>query len=223
MLRPSTARGMPALGMAARGSVVAARMASMAVSTVAGPVEQLTPMALGAPLGEQRRGLRGRGAIQAVALVVHGDHDQHGQVGSDFAGGVQGLVRLVQRGHGFDDQQVHAGLGQGANLLGKGGAGFVQAGFAQRLQAHAQRAHGAGDPGLAGLLFLEMLDGLAGQPHAGGVDFSHLAGQAVAGQPEAIGAKGVGFKNLRAGLQVLLVNGRGSGRGRRGSARRSSG
>jgi hypothetical protein len=45
MLRPSTARGMPALGMAASGSVVALRMASMAVSTVAGPVEQLTPMA----------------------------------------------------------------------------------------------------------------------------------------------------------------------------------
>ncbi len=45
MLRPSTARGMPALGMAARGSVVAARMDSTAVRTVVGPVEQLTPMA----------------------------------------------------------------------------------------------------------------------------------------------------------------------------------
>ncbi len=45
MLRPSTARGMPALGMAANGRVVAERMASMAVSTVAGPVEQFTPIA----------------------------------------------------------------------------------------------------------------------------------------------------------------------------------
>ena len=46
MLRPSTARGMPALGMAASGSAVAGRMASTAVSTVVGPVEQLTPTAL---------------------------------------------------------------------------------------------------------------------------------------------------------------------------------
>src|ERR1035438_8881688 len=45
MFRPSTARGIPALGMAASGSVVALRMASIAVRTVAGPVEQFTPMA----------------------------------------------------------------------------------------------------------------------------------------------------------------------------------
>ena len=45
MLRPSMARGMPALGIAASGSVVALRIASIAVRTVEGPVEQLTPMA----------------------------------------------------------------------------------------------------------------------------------------------------------------------------------
>ena len=75
---------MPALGMAARGSAVAARMASMAVSTVVGPVEQLTPMALCAPLGKQRGGLRWRCAVKAVALVIDRDHDEDGQVRGDF-------------------------------------------------------------------------------------------------------------------------------------------
>ena len=176
MLRPSTARGMPALGMAARGSVVAARMASMAVSTVAGPVEQLTPMASAPHSVSSGGGLRGRGAVEAVALVVHGDHDQHGQVRGDLARGQQRFARLVQRGHGFDDEQVDAGRpASAANLLGKGGAGLVQAGLAQRLQRHAERAHGAGDPGLAGLLFAQIGDGLAGHAHAGGVDLATLS------------------------------------------------
>ena len=52
-----------------------------------------------------------------------------------------------------------------------------------------------------------MLDGLAGKAHAGGVDLRHLARQSMAGQAEAVGAEGVGFENLRAGLQILLVNG----------------
>jgi len=45
MLRPSTLRGMPAFGIAASVRSVAARMRSMAVSTVAGPLEQLQPTA----------------------------------------------------------------------------------------------------------------------------------------------------------------------------------
>ena len=40
-----------------------------------------------------------------------------------------------------------------------------------------------------------------------GVDLGHFSGQSMAGQPEAVGAEGVGLKNLGAGLQVLLVNG----------------
>ncbi len=55
------------------------------------------------------------------------------------------------------------GLGQDANLFGKGRAGFVQAGLAQRLQAHAQRAHRAGHPRFARLLFLQVLHGLRAQ------------------------------------------------------------
>ena len=64
-----------------------------------------------------------------------------------------------------------------------------------------------GDPGLAGLLVFEMRDRLAGDANAGGVDFGHFSGQSMAGQPEAVGAEGVGFEDLGAGLEVLLVDG----------------
>ena len=130
-----------------------------------------------------------------------------GKLRRGLLGGQQSLARFVQRGHGLDDQQVHAGVSKGANLFRKGGARFIQAGLAQRLQPHAQRTDGAGDPGFAGLLFLEMVHGLPGQLHAGGVDLGHLSGQSMARQAETVGAKGVGFKNLRAGLQIFLVDG----------------
>ena len=159
-----------------------------------------------APLRQQGRGVLRRGAVQAVAVVVHRHHHQHGQVGGDLAGRRQRLPRLVQRRHGLDDQQVSAGLGQSVNLLGKGRARFVQAGLAQRLQAHAQRAHRTGHPGLARLLVLQMFHGLTRQAHPGGVDFRHFPRQSMPRQTETVGAKRVGFKNLRAGLQILLVD-----------------
>ena len=112
---------------------------------------------------------------------------------------------------------------QGANLLGKGGAGFVEAGFAQRLETHAERAHGTADPGLAGLLIFKVFHGLAGNAHAGRVDLGHLPGQAMARQPEAIGAKGVGLKQSRRRPAGTPRGWRGSVPDRRGSTRRSSG
>ncbi len=160
-----------------------------------------------APLGEQRGGLGGGCAIEAVALVVHRHHHQHGQVGSGFAGGGESFVGLVEGGHGFEDQQVDAGICEGFDLLREGGAGFVEPGFAEGFEAHSQRADGASDIRFAGLLFLEMRNGLACHSDAGGVDFSNFAGQAVAGKAKAVGAEGVGFKNLSAGLQVLLMDG----------------
>ena len=166
MLRPSTARGMPALGMAARGSVVAPRMASMAVSTVAGPVEQFTPMAPAPHSVSSAAAWAGEAPSRQLLSSSTVTMTSDGQIGSDLARRLQRLVSLVQRGHGLNDEQVHAGIVQGANLLGKGGAGFVEAGLAQRLKPHAERTDGAGNPGLAGLLLLQVLDGLAGQAHA---------------------------------------------------------
>ena len=199
---------MPALGMAAMGRVVALRIASTAVRTVAGPVEQFTPMAFGAPLGEQRRGLLRRRAVEAIAVVVDRDHDEHGQFGRGFLRRGQRLASFVQSRHGFDDEHVDAGGHQGADLFDECSAGLVEPGLAQRLEAHAQRSDRAGHPGFAGLLVLEMGHGLLRQLDAGGIDLGHLAGQSMARQAESIGAEGVGFENFRAGLQIVFVDGK---------------
>jgi len=151
--------------------------------------------------------LRGGCAVEAVAVVVHGDHDEDGEMRGDFAGGVEGFASLVEGGHGFQAEHVHAGGGKGLDLLGKGGAGLFQAGFAQGLQTHAEGADRAGYPGFAGLFVLEVLDGLAGKADACGVDLRDFAGEPVAAQAKAICAEGVGFQDLRAGLEVLLVDG----------------
>ena len=51
-----------------------------------------------------------------------------------------------------------------------------------------------------------MVDGLPGQFDAGGIDLGHLRGEAVASETKAVCAKGVGFKNLGARLEVILMN-----------------
>ncbi len=160
----------------------------------------------GAPLGEQGSGLGGRRAVKAVALVVDGDHGQHGQMRSGFLRGQQSFAGLVERGHGFQNQHVYAGFGQGANLLGKGGAGFVQARLAQRFEADAERTDGASYPRFAGLLVFKVGYRLLGEAHPGCVDFRNFASQTVPCQPEAVGAEGVGFDDLSAGLQIFLMN-----------------
>ena len=129
-----------------------------------------------------------------------------GKLRRSFFGGQQSFARFIQRGHGLDDEQVDAGIGQGTDLLSKGGASFIEAGFAQRLEPDAERADGAGNVGGARLLLLEVVDGLPGQLDACGVDLGDLRGEAVAGEAEPVGAEGVGFEDLGAGLEVFLVN-----------------
>ena len=63
----------------------------------------------------------------------------------------------------------------------------------------------------------------AGQAHAGLVDGLQLFGDAEGGQARAVGAEGVGFEDLGAGLDVFLVDLADQVGLRRGSARRSSG
>jgi hypothetical protein len=155
--------------------------------------------------------VRGRGAVEAVAVVVDGDHDENRQIGCGFKRGVESFARFVQRRHRLDAEKVDAVFGQNAHLFGERGAGFVEAGFAERFKTNAERTHGAGDPscdlGAAGLLFAQMGDGLAGDAHPSGIDVGHLGSKAMAREAKAVGAEGVGFKNLRAGLQIFLVNG----------------
>ncbi len=115
---------------------------------------------------------------------------------------------FIQGGHGFDHQHVSSGYCQRRNLLLKGFARLRQSGFTQRLQVHAQRPHGAGDPGIASLLVFQMLSGLTCDADSSFVDLRRSARESVPGQPEAVGAKGICLQNLGAALQILFVNGK---------------
>src|SRR6185437_1644734 len=72
----------------------------------------------------------------------------------------------------------------------------------------AERTDGSGDICSTGLFFLEVLDGLAGHPDAGCIDVCNFRGQAMACDSKAVGAEGVGFQDLSAGLKVFLVDGK---------------
>ena len=147
-----------------------------------------------APLRQQRRRLRRRGAVQALTLVVHRDHHQHGQFRSHCLRRFQRFARLIQRRHGLDDQQVHAAFLQSANLLGKRCARLIQAGLAQRLQPDTQRSNRAGNPCFARLFLLQAVRGLPRQLYAGRVDLLHLRAQPVPRQAKAVGAERIRLK-----------------------------
>ena len=100
---------------------------------------------------------------------------------------------------GFQHQQIDAAFDQGCDLLAKGGAGFLERGFAQRFNADPKRADRASNPDV------EALGGFPGQPNPGQVDFAHLVFHAVAGQAKRISAESIGFNDLRTRLHVLMM------------------
>ena len=200
MLRPSTRIGRPALGMALSGLVVYSIMRSTVSSVAFGPTEQLRPMTS-----------TGHASISRVKVSVSvppGRLPKSSMVTCAMIGtsppaasraGEHGLAQFVQIAEGLEDQQVDAGFEQRVDLLAEDGARFGEGGGPQRLDAHAQRTHGAGDdtrrPGR-----------FARQAHAGLVDGPQLFGEAERGQALPVGAEGVGLQDLRAGLDVLLVD-----------------
>ena len=120
-------------------------------------------------------------------------------VAGGLARGVYRLAEFVERGEGFQDQQIDARFEQRLDVLAKQGARFREGGGAQRFDADAQRPDGARDEGgVAG--------GLARQPHARLVDGLQLVGESESRQPGAVGPESIRLENLRAGLDVLLVD-----------------
>jgi hypothetical protein len=162
---------------------------------------------IGAPLGQSRRcRFRGR-AVQAVGILIDRHHHQYRQRRGTSSGRKNGLFCLIQRGNGFDQQHIDAALGEAANLLGKGFARLIQADLSQRFQTHAQGADSARNPGFSALLVGPLVHCLARHLGPGPVDLDHPVGEAIALQTQGIGPKSIGLDDLRARLQVFLVDG----------------
>ena len=160
-----------------------------------------------APLGQSRRGrFRGR-AVQAIGILIDRHHHQDRQRRGHRFGRKNGLLRLIQRGNRLDQQHIDAALGQAANLLRKGCARLIQADLSQRLQTRAQGTDSARNPGFSALLVGPLVHRLTRDLGAGPVDLDHLVRESIALQTQGIGAKGIGLDDLRARLQIFLVDG----------------
>ena len=74
--------------------------------------------------------------------------------------------------------------------------------LAKRREAPSKGPHRGEDEGGA----TAFSDGFAGQPHAGFVDGTHLFVESVLAQLDAIGAKGIRFDQVGAGVEIRAMN-----------------
>jgi hypothetical protein len=118
-----------------------------------------------------------------------------------FRGGGDRFGEFVEIPEGFQDEHVHAALGERADLLAD--RGYPLGGGEERALARGHRGgHGAGHEDLAPGLVLR----LARDPHPGEVDLAHRPGRPVLGQPQRAGAERVGLDDVHARRQVTLVH-----------------
>jgi hypothetical protein len=204
MLRPSTERGMPALGCAARGREVTARTRSMASSMATGPTLQLMPST--STFHSVSRAAKASGSepsrqLPSSSIVTWATMGRTESSGFDVAAGQHGLVQFFDVAEGFEHQQIDAALDQGRDLFAERRARLFKRSLAQRFNANAQRADRSGDPNV------ETLGCFASHVSAGQIDVAHAIGQAVPRQAKAVRAESIGFDNLGAGLQVIVVHG----------------
>ncbi len=146
MLRPSTDRGMPALGWAARGREVRARTRSITSSIATGPTLQLQPMTSAPQLsirGVKLSGVEPSRQFPSSSMVTWATT---GILGSTSRAARIAWCKFLDVAEGFQHQQVDAAFDQGCDLLAEGGAGFLERGLAQRFNADPQRADRAGHP-----------------------------------------------------------------------------
>ena len=152
------------------------------------------------PFVQRSREIVGRGAVAQGAVVFDAQlRDDHHLGAGGFARGENRFADFVDVAKRFEHQQIDAGFHQRVDLLAKNRAGFFETGRTERLQANSQRSDGSGDEGL-------IASGFAGDAHAGMIDQADLFCKPESGQALAIRAEGVGFENLGARFDVLLMN-----------------
>ena len=145
MLRPPTSRGMPAFGCALSLRRVCGAIFSMQSRIVCGPTEQLSPMtsapsassACTTSSGDAPYGVRQSAPIVICAMI--------GLSGATDARGANRLLDLLEIAERLEDEQIDAAFDETFDLLAEEFARFVLARRTVRLEAHAERADGAGD------------------------------------------------------------------------------
>ena len=198
MLRPSTSRGLPALGCADSGRRVTASIRSIVSSIGAGPTAQLTPITV-APAASSSGANRSGGVPSSVFAVLLGRHLRDDRQVGDDPDGIDGGADLVQIAEGLEDEQIDAALEQRLRLLAEVLARLVDAGLAPRLDADAQRTDRAGH-------VRAVARRATRDPRALDVDLAQRVGQAERAELDAVRAERVRLDDVGAGADVLVVD-----------------
>src|SRR5438876_4377694 len=109
-------------------------------------------------------------------------------------------MEFLDVAEGFEDQQVNPAFEQRCDLFAEGVFGFLEGSFSQRFNPDDQGPYRSSDPGI------EALCSFLSKPGSGEIDFPDFPSEPMPLEPIAVAAKGVGFNDLRAGLQVFMVN-----------------
>src|SRR5437879_3867374 len=100
----------------------------------------------------------------------------------------------------FEDQQVNPAFEQRCDLFAEGVFGFLEGSFSQRFNPDAQGPYRTGDPSV------EALCSLLRQPSPGKINLPDSTSKPMPLKAIAITAKCVGFNDLRARLQIFMVD-----------------
>ena len=132
-------------------------------------------------------------------LIVKGQHGDDRDVRGDFTDGDNGSAAFLDVQEGLQTDQVRTGLDQCRGLFTEGTPHVVKRDLAQRLDKLAGRPDRSADVGPAAGLPAGNLDGA-------GIDLGQTPFQPVMGQLETVSAKGVGYDDIGAGLDVVAMN-----------------
>ena len=164
------------------------------------PVATVGPNQKDAPTAQHLHRLFGADAHHCVEIRVEGEGDDDRQVRGLLAA-LDSRLHLPQIAHCFDEDKIGAARGQGRGLLGKNGGGLLQSQFAQGFDQLPGRPHTGGHQSA------HRVGHLRGQAHTGFVEFGHPVLQIMQLQPSRCAAEGVGGDDIRAGVQIALIDG----------------
>ena len=146
MLRPSTERGMPALGCAASGQGSGGAHAFDGVEHGDRPDAAVDAGHVDVPLRQPGGKGFGVGTVEAVAVFIDRDLRDDGNIRIDIAAGEHGLMQLFEVAKGFEHQQIDAALDQRRNLLAKGSAGLFETKFCRAVRCECQAVRSSPRP-----------------------------------------------------------------------------
>ncbi len=144
----------------------------------------------------------GRRVSQQSQVVTGERHAGGDGQGADRFGGAHRFRRFMQVAHRFNDDQIYAAGDQHGDLIVERGVSLRRSDSTEGRQPDSQWPDRSADENPRSRLGNDV----ARQSHRRGVDVAHFGFEAVPCQLVAVCAEGVGFDDLRAGVNVSAMH-----------------